>query len=70
LRYAIDAAHLARELRWTPQVGFEDGLQQTVTWYLENRDWWLPLTEGREALRRAGLKVASASSRPEQRSQR
>jgi dTDP-glucose 4,6-dehydratase len=64
LRYAIDASHLARELRWQSQVAFEDGLQRTVAWYLEHRDWWLPLTEGREALRRAGLKTPAAPVRP------
>jgi len=62
LRYAIDASHLGRQLRWKPQVAFDEGLRQTVAWYLENRAWWLPLTEGREALRRAGLKMASSAS--------
>jgi dTDP-glucose 4,6-dehydratase len=55
LRYAIDASHLARELRWRPQVAFDDGLQRTVAWYLEHREWWLPLVEKRNALSRIGL---------------
>ncbi len=62
LRYAIDASRLARELRWQPQVAFDDGLQRTVAWYLEHRDWWLPLTEGRAALRRAGLKIPAGNN--------
>jgi dTDP-glucose 4,6-dehydratase len=38
-RYAIDAAKIAGELGWQPMVRFEDGLRQTVAWYLEHSDW-------------------------------
>ena len=38
-RYAIDASKIGRELAWQPKVRFEDGLRQTVTWYLEHTDW-------------------------------
>jgi len=38
-RYAIDATKIERELDWTPQVVFEDGLAQTVQWYLEHGEW-------------------------------
>jgi dTDP-glucose 4,6-dehydratase len=38
-RYAINASKIAVELGWRPQVRFEDGLRQTVTWYLEHSDW-------------------------------
>ena len=60
LRYAIDASHIARELGWRPAVAFEEGLQQTVEWYLDRRDWWLPLTEDRQALKRLGLKLSNS----------
>ena len=40
MRYAIDPTLIRRELDWTPSVPFEDGLQKTVRWYLENRSWW------------------------------
>ncbi len=38
-RYALDSTKL-RSMGWKPQVGFEDGLAQTVAWYRENRAWW------------------------------
>ena len=38
-RYAIDATKIAGELGWQPAVRFEDGLRQTVAWYLEHGDW-------------------------------
>ena len=38
-RYAIDATKIRRELGWTPRRVFEDGLRETVRWYLEHREW-------------------------------
>ena len=38
-RYAIDAGKIERELGWQPAMGFEDGLRQTVAWYVENGRW-------------------------------
>ena len=40
-RYAIDATKIKTQLGWTPSVTFEEGLRQTVRWYLTHRDWWL-----------------------------
>ena len=42
-RYAIDATKIKTELGWTPSVTVEEGLRQTVEWYLANRPWWEPL---------------------------
>jgi dTDP-glucose 4,6-dehydratase len=42
-RYAIDATKIKNELGWTPAVTVEQGLRQTVEWYLTHRDWWEPL---------------------------
>ena len=42
-RYAIDGSKLENELGWSAQRIFEDGLAETVRWYLENRDWWTPI---------------------------
>jgi dTDP-glucose 4,6-dehydratase len=38
-RYAIDAAKIARDLGWKPAMRFEEGLRQTVNWYLKNPEW-------------------------------
>lgn len=38
-RYAINFQKAQRELDWTPVVSFEDGLKQTIEWYLENKEW-------------------------------
>jgi dTDP-glucose 4,6-dehydratase len=38
-RYAIDASKIERELRWTPAHRFEDGIRETVRWYVENQAW-------------------------------
>ena len=46
LRYAIDASKIKNELGWEPSVTFEEGLEQTVDWYLENEDWLKNVTSG------------------------
>ncbi|RXK88644.1 dTDP-glucose 4,6-dehydratase [Chlorobaculum sp. 24CR] len=46
LRYAIDASKLQRELGWVPSVTFEEGLELTVDWYLENQAWLDEVTSG------------------------
>ncbi len=45
-RYAIDASKLERELGWKPSITFEEGLEKTVDWYLENKDWVEKVTSG------------------------
>ena len=46
LRYAIDSSKLRKELGWAPATSFEDGIQKTICWYLENRDWWEDILSG------------------------
>jgi dTDP-glucose 4,6-dehydratase len=46
LRYAIDATKLNRELGWKPSVTFEEGLEKTVDWYLNNGEWLAHVTSG------------------------
>jgi dTDP-glucose 4,6-dehydratase len=42
-RYAIDSSKAQRELNWKPLHRPEDGIRETVDWYVRNREWWLPL---------------------------
>lgn len=46
LRYAIDASKIADELGWKPKYKFEEGLQQTIDWYLSNSEWLENVTSG------------------------
>jgi dTDP-glucose 4,6-dehydratase len=46
LRYAIDSSKLQRELGWTPSLQFEEGLEKTVQWYLDNEEWLENVTSG------------------------
>ena len=46
LRYAIDASKIKEELGWEPSVTFEQGLEFTVNWYLENTKWLESVTSG------------------------
>lgn len=46
LRYAIDANKINKELGWKPTVTFEEGLSQTIDWYLENKAWLENVTSG------------------------
>ncbi len=45
-RYAVDYSKINKELGWAPSVPFEVGLQETVTWYLENQSWWQAIKSG------------------------
>ncbi|MDX5346062.1 MAG: GDP-mannose 4,6-dehydratase, partial [Hymenobacteraceae bacterium] len=46
LRYAIDSSKLMKELGWEPSVTFEQGLEKTVDWYLQNTEWLENVTSG------------------------
>jgi dTDP-glucose 4,6-dehydratase len=46
LRYAIDASKLKNELGWEPSLQFEEGIQKTINWYLENKEWLNNVTSG------------------------
>ena len=49
LRYAVDGGKIERELGFRPEFVFEDGLADTVRWYVENRSWWEPIISGEYA---------------------
>ncbi|HUG40832.1 MAG TPA: dTDP-glucose 4,6-dehydratase [Longimicrobiales bacterium] len=57
-RYAIDPARTEAELGWRPARDFEDGLRETVAWYLENRWWWERVRSGAYRGERLGLDTA------------
>jgi dTDP-glucose 4,6-dehydratase len=60
-RYAIDSTRAHTELGWTPSVTFEQGLEQTVAWYLANEDWWRPLMNREGVGQRMGFAGAAAT---------
>ena len=46
MRYAIDSTKLQRELGWEPSLQFEEGIEKTVQWYLDNQEWLDNITSG------------------------
>ena len=44
-RYLLDSSKIAGELGWKPTISFEQGIAETVQWYVANRAWWEPLLE-------------------------
>ena len=46
MRYAIDPTFIHNELGWLPATKFEDGIQKTIRWYLENKSWWENIISG------------------------
>ena len=54
-RYAIDTTRIRNELGWRPTVTIDEGLEQTVCWYLDNEDWWRPLLNQCGVGQRLGL---------------
>lgn len=45
-RYAIDSTKIRNELGWQPKYHFETGIQKTIAWYLEHKDWWTRIQSG------------------------
>lgn len=39
-RYAINSSKIQKQLKWSTKVGFEEGLKNTINWYIENKNWW------------------------------
>ena len=55
-RYSIDPSRIRDELGWRPSVTVEEGLEETVQWYLDNEDWWKPLQNRSGVGKRLGTK--------------
>lgn len=45
-RYAIDPSKISKELGWLPETAFDEGIKQTIQWYLDNREWWEAILSG------------------------
>lgn len=45
-RYAIDSSKITKELGWSPDVPFDEGMRRTITWYLDNESWWREILSG------------------------
>ena len=46
LRYAIDPTKISNELGWEPTILFDEGIEKTINWYLNNREWWENILSG------------------------
>ena len=46
LRYAMNPAKIEKELGWKPSVTFEEGIDKTISWYLNNKPWWEHIISG------------------------
>lgn len=57
MRYAIDPTRIREELGWRPSVTLEEGLDKTVSWYLDNEDWWQALLDRHNVGDRLGTKA-------------
>lgn len=55
MRYAIDATKIKNNLGWVPEETFETGIEKTVHWYLDNKQWWQRVLDGSYAGERLGL---------------
>ena len=55
-RYAIDPSKIKRDLGWFPETKFEEGIKNTIKWYLENKGWWQRIISGEYKQNKGGLK--------------
>lgn len=56
-RYAVDCSKIERDLGWRASRDFEQGLRESVQWYIARRDWWSPILEQKYSGERLGLKA-------------
>jgi dTDP-glucose 4,6-dehydratase len=60
VRYAIDADKIEKELGWVPQETFESGIEKTIRWYLDNREWCRHVQDGSYQRERLGVSTESS----------
>ena len=46
MRYGIDPTKIHAELGWLPEIGFDEGIAETIRWYVENQGWWKSILDG------------------------
>lgn len=63
LRYAMDTSRIQSELGWSPAMSFEQGLRETVQWYLSNQDWWQSILDGGYRAERLGMAGSEAGAK-------
>ena len=51
-RYGIDPTKIKNDLGWYPETPFEKGIEMTINWYLDNKDWWQKILSGEYKLYR------------------
>ena len=44
-RYSLDSTKTQKELKWSPKISFDEGLEKTVKWYIENKEWWKNISQ-------------------------
>ena len=54
-RYAIDFSKIQNQLGWSPEVNFSTGMEKTIDWYINNKDWWLNIQNKKYNQERLGL---------------
>jgi dTDP-glucose 4,6-dehydratase len=61
-RYWLTSKKLREHLDWAPSVSFEEGIQETVLWYVEHPTWWRPIKSGefREYYRKQYAEIAGS----------
>lgn len=55
MRYAIDSSKIQNNLGWKPEETFDSGIQKTIKWYLENKNWWKNIQNKKYGQERLGL---------------
>ena len=56
-RYAIDTSKINRELNWNPKESFVSGIEKTIRWYLDNKNWWQSINNNSYQQERLGVRA-------------
>ena len=56
-RYAINISKIYKELNWQPKIDFSKGINKTIMWYLDNKEWWKSIQNGTYNQERLGLTI-------------